>query len=270
MKRDLTVVRYGTDTSGRAIWMTKWMILVFRAILRHPDVAPFAHKVVIVQGAFMVRNGGGAAASAGYHDQGGCLDLRTWNLSLTELNALVRVFRMFGFALWRRDESWVHGGMDPHAHGTLGSDGPLSSGAKTSWGSYLNKGDGLAGGRPDYEWRPSPLVVYPPVELLEQDYLMSDAAERKLDDVLAGVKRLEEDLDTFRSGELKRDRLAAQKARESKKQLVSAIGGVVDALVEVSNKTNDAATKTQLRKVRDQLLKALADDPDVDGPENPA
>ena len=30
----------------------------------------------IVQGAWMIKNGGGANASAGYHDRGGCLDLR--------------------------------------------------------------------------------------------------------------------------------------------------------------------------------------------------
>lgn len=268
--RDFTVVKYGIDSSGRSIWMTRWMVLVFQAILKHPQIAPFAYKITVVQGAFMVRNGGGADASAGYHDQGGCIDIRTWNLTTAELDIFIKVARMFGFAFWRRDESYLHGGMDPHAHGTLGSDSPLSSGASVSWGSYVGNGDGLAGGRPDYEWRPKPLVLVPPDSLLQEDYLMSDAAQAKLDQIIKSVANIDKDLETFRTNSFKRDKLAAQKARESKAALVSKIGGVMDILIEINNKVDDPALKKQVSAAFASLKTALTEDPDVDGAENPA
>ncbi len=107
----------------------------------------------------MVRNGGGAADSAGYHDQAGCFDVRTWDLTFKQVNELVRVCRKHGGAPWRRDLSAVHGGMDPHCHITLGGDKPYSTGAAASWRSYMAGHNGLANEAPDYEWRPSPLVT---------------------------------------------------------------------------------------------------------------
>lgn len=269
MPRDYTVVLYGKDSSGRNVWMTQWMIQVFEAIKRHPDIQDFADKLTIVQGAFMVRNGGGATASAGYHDQGGCIDVRTWNLTTDELNRFIKVSRMLAFAFWRRDLTALHGGMDSHAHGTLGTDSPLSPGAQTSWSSYVHGGDGLAGGRPDYEWRPDPLVTVPPAALLEEDYLMTAAAEKKLDRIL-------EILNTSNANQRDRDQellkavKAAQKAQASKRDLVSALGGLADQLGSIADAQTDDATKQQVRKLRQTVLQALADDPDVDGPENPA
>lgn len=270
MARDLRVVQYGQDSSGRPLFMTRWMIRVWEAILRHPEVEQFAWKLTIVQGAFMTRAGGGAVASAGYHDLGGCLDVRTWNLTKSELDIFIRVARMFGFAFWRRDESYLHGSMDPHAHGTLGSDDPKSSGAQNSWESYLGNGDGLAGGRPDYEWRPKPLVTFPPDSLLQEDPLMTDAAQKKLDQILDLVRDTNEDLGKFANAEWKRDKDARIKAQQSKKELVSKLGGVIDALTEIGNKVDDDATKSQVRQVKNQLLEALRSDPDVDGAEDPA
>ena len=159
---DSDVIRHGTDSSGRPIYMTRYMLRVWYAILADPRVKPFAHKIVIVQGAFMARLGGGAAASAGYHDGGGPVDVRTWNLTQTELTTFIRVAREHGFAFWRRDKNPTHGGMDPHAHGVLGSDYALSAGARYQWQQYINGRDGLARNGPDYEWRPSPLITRPP------------------------------------------------------------------------------------------------------------
>jgi len=268
--RDLTVIRVGTDTSGRGLYMTKWMFLIYTAAKRHPLIQPFAHKIVVVQGAFMIRNGGGASASEGFHNYAGCIDIRTWNLTTTELNLWIRVTRMLGFAFWRRDWSWQHGGMSPHAHGTLGSDAPLGSGAAVSWRSYLTGGDGLSGPGRDYEWRPSPLVTWPPTNLLEEDYLMTDAAERKLDRTIDIVLDIRKDLNAFRTAEYQRDKEAAKKAKESKAKLVSAIGGVIDALSQVENQVQDTAGRQQLNQVKAQLLDALKNDPDVDGADNPA
>lgn len=117
-------------------------------------------KPTIVQGAFMAQAGGGAAASAGYHDGGGCLDLRVWNLTSEQQARTVRVLRSMGAAAWLRDEA--HGGMSPHIHLVLGSDSDLAVGARRQWLDYLDGKDGLATGGPDYHWRPNPLVTLPP------------------------------------------------------------------------------------------------------------
>ena len=154
---DFTVRQFGTDTSGRPVLMTQFMADWWEGVC-----AELGFRPTIVQGAFMARLGGGAAASAGYHDLGGCMDVRTWDRATAEVDALIRVGRSRGGALWRRDESALHGGMDSHCHITLGSDQPLSPGASASWRSYLAGCNGLANNARDYEWRPSPLVTTPP------------------------------------------------------------------------------------------------------------
>ena len=157
MSNDYTVKAYGKDTSGRTIWMTVYMHDWWEGVVKELGFRP-----TVVQGAFMTRNGGGASASAGYHDKAGCFDVRTWDLTLAQLNELIKVCRKRGGAAWRRDKSAVHGGMDPHCHITLGTDSPLSAGAAASWRSYVDGRNGLANGARDYEWRPSPLVTTPP------------------------------------------------------------------------------------------------------------
>lgn len=164
---DFTVRQYGTDSSGRPVYLTAFMDEWWEAV-----VADLGFRPTIVQGAFMSRvPGGGAAASAGYHDLGGCMDVRTWDLTGSQLDALVRATRSRGGASWRRDKSPAHGGMDPHCHITLGADRPLSAGAAESWRSYLAGDNGLANNAPDYEWRPTPLVTTPP----EDDMPLNDA-----------------------------------------------------------------------------------------------
>jgi len=151
---DFDVILYGTDTSGRGVYMTKFMRAWW---LRVADELGF--EPTIVQGAFMTRAGGGAGASAGYHDKAGCLDLRTWDRTAEQQEQMVRVLRRMGAAAWRRDQRH---GMDPHIHFVLGADQPLDDGAAYQWRQYLDGRDGLAGNGPDYEWRPSPLVTTPP------------------------------------------------------------------------------------------------------------
>lgn len=161
---DFTVHQYGTDTSGRGIFMTTYMHDWWEQV-----VTALGFRPTIVQGAFMVRNGGGAAASAGYHDAAGCIDVRTWDLTGSQIDALVRTVRTHGAAAWRRDKTPLHGGMDSHCHITLGSDQPLSAGAAASWRSYLDGRNGLANNAPDYEWRPSPLVTNPPAPITPKE-----------------------------------------------------------------------------------------------------
>lgn len=178
---DFTVARRGTDSSGRGIYATAYMWAVWLAVLAHPDVHPFAHKVVITQGAFMRLAGGGATGSEGYHDGAGTFDLRVWNLTDAEISTLIRVLRLFGIAAWLRNVE--HGGFtDPHIHLVLGTDHPLSAGAALQWLTYLDGGDGLAGGGPDYHPRPTPLVLEPPSALMEDDmakYTEWDKADRE-------------------------------------------------------------------------------------------
>src|SRR5690625_709749 len=112
-----TIRRYGTDSSGRPIYMTEYMHQWLENVLNRPRVRPFADKVTIVQGAWMAKAGGGASASAGYHDGGGCLDFRTWNLTTTEVNHLIVAMRLEGAAAWRRD--YAPGGWNPPTTITL-------------------------------------------------------------------------------------------------------------------------------------------------------
>lgn len=164
--RDFTVKKYGRDSSGRPVFMTVYMRSVWLMILRDPRVVPFAHKLVIVQGAFMSRvKGGGAEDSSGFHNKAGCADVRTYNLTDPELDTFIEVARDYGWAFWRRDQKPEHGGMDEHAHGVLGTDQPLTAGAESQWSGpngYLKGGNGLAHHGPDYEKRPKPLVKAPP------------------------------------------------------------------------------------------------------------
>lgn len=151
------VVRYGTDTSGRAIYMTLFMRDWWFTL-----VAELGFEPTIVQGAFMVKAGGGATESAGYHDGGGCLDLRTWDLTDDQVGKVVRTLRRHGAAAWKRDKA--HGGMDEHIHFVLSADFLVSAGAKSQWVAYVAGLDGLATRGKDYHWRPEPLVLTPPVK----------------------------------------------------------------------------------------------------------
>lgn len=156
------VLNLGTDSSGRTIYATAYMRDWLTALARHLGWTP-----TVIQGGFMVRNGGGAASSAGYHDGGGCIDFRTRDLTAQQTVSLVRECRRGGAGAWLRDAQ--HGGMDPHVHIVLGADSALTSGAAWQWSRYLVGRDGLAGGGPDYHWRPDPLITTPPTAWLQED-----------------------------------------------------------------------------------------------------
>lgn len=191
---DFTVHQYGDDTSGRGLFMTAFMHDWWEGV-----VAELGFRPTVVQGAFMTRNGGGAKASAGYHDQGGCMDVRTRDLTPEQIDALVRVSRSRGGAAWRRDESATHGGMDPHCHITLGADSPLSAGARESWRSYLAGCNGLANNAPDYEWRPTPLVTTPPEDDMtpEQDARLKRVEKMLTNQAKLTKKRLQDIADSL-------------------------------------------------------------------------
>lgn len=139
----------GTDSSGRAIRMTPLMESFWVDLCTRLGFQP-----TIVQGAWM--GGEGAAQSAGYHDQGGCLDLRTWNLTQNQVAAVIRECRALGAPAWARDKRH---GMDPHIHLVVGGDEPMSFGARWQIEEYAAGRDGLASRGSDYHPRPSPLVT---------------------------------------------------------------------------------------------------------------
>lgn len=154
---DFTVIQRGVDSSGRPMYATAYMWAWWDGVCERLGFAP-----VVTQAAFMSRvPGGGADASAGVHNEGGCFDLRTWNLTTDQKAQVVRECRRSGAAAYLRDEQ--HGGMTEHIHLCLGTDRPLASGAAWQWSEYQAGRDGLASRGPDYHWRPDPLVLVPPV-----------------------------------------------------------------------------------------------------------
>ena len=253
---DFTVRRYGTDTSGRPLYFTVAFWTVWCAALADPRLDGFRHRVVVVQGAHMALVGGGAAASAGYHDKAGCIDVRTWNLTLAEQALLWRVMDDYGIRFWKRGPASYMGGMDEHGHG-------LAVWARA-------RQNGLSNGAPDYMPREHPVLEQPPAHAFKEDYMSSTAAEQKLDTALGLLREIGGDLTQFKNAEWKRDKNAATKAKKAKDDLVTALGGLADQLVEIEQHADDAATKAALRRVKNRLLEALAADPDIDGPDNPA
>lgn len=267
---DFTVARRGTDSSGRPIYATAFYWQVWQAILDDDRIKPFAHLVTVVQGAFMERvSGGGASASAGYHDKGGCFDVRTWNLSAAQQQALWDVAWEYGMCFWKRGPSAVQGGMDEHGHSIGGWDEPLDTGAEYQWWQARNGKNGLANNGPDYMRRKGKLPSFPPEHLLKKDYLMTSDAEKKLDRIITI-------LNTSNRNQRERDKElldavnAAKKAQLSKKTLVASLGGLIDQLGILATNIEDTATKTQVRRLRKMVAQALEDDPDVDGADNPS
>jgi hypothetical protein len=266
---DFTVARRGTDSSGRPILATTYFWRVWQAVLADERVRPFAHLVVVVQGAFMARLGGGASASAGYHDLGGCWDVRTWNLTAEQERILWAVAWEYAICFWKRD--YAHGGMDEHGHAIAGWDRPLAGGAAYQWTQARGGRDGLASNGPDYMQRPNkPLPAAPPAELLRKDWMMSTEAEKKLDAANAKLDRVLTRINDSSAAERARDREAAQKAREVARRQIAAIGGVVDQLTELEAETDLETVKKRLRTLNQAMRRHLADDPDVDGADNPA
>lgn len=151
---DFAVARRGTDSSGRGIYASEYMWNWWESV-----VAQLGFRPTITQGAHMLRNGGGADASAGYHDLGACFDLRVWDLTDDQLRQTIRTLRANGAAAWLRNPQ--HGGFDdPHIHLVLGTDRPIADGAAYQWADYISGGDGMSGS--DYHPRPVPLVTKPP------------------------------------------------------------------------------------------------------------
>jgi hypothetical protein len=112
---------------------------------------PFA----LAQGSY---NPGAVTKSAGTHDRGGALDIRTRDHAASQLPRMVKALRMAGFAAWTRD---ARDGFAPHIHAVAIGDRQLSPSAARQVPSYFAGRNGLrnqaadrdaAVGRPVPDW----------------------------------------------------------------------------------------------------------------------
>ncbi|MCB9641072.1 MAG: peptidoglycan-binding protein [Myxococcales bacterium] len=92
-------------------------------------------------------NAGGVSASAGTHDGGGALDIRTSIHSRPVVDDMVRSLRQAGFAAWSRGRGFDS--FSPHIHAIAIGDRDLSRSARSQVSEYGWGGDGLVGSRPD-------------------------------------------------------------------------------------------------------------------------
>jgi hypothetical protein len=239
------LVKLGTDSSGRTILMNRRMKAAYDVVCDRLGFEP-----TITQGAYMAKVGGGAELSAGYHDAGGCIDTRTWDIDSDDERRVIRVGRETGWAVWRRD--LAHGGFEEeHMHWVLLGDKEAASGASLQMDQYRNNGDGMGGS--DYHWRPAPIPTFDYEAYLEDDMpsvhdLLSaklNPSEQKSEtvrtalnkgaDALAEVRGLSSAFGDFREHLLRRDRALA------------------DAIDAIAVDLKDTATKKQLARVRQAL-----------------
>jgi GH25 family lysozyme M1 (1,4-beta-N-acetylmuramidase) len=218
------VIRVGTDTSGRAIKMTRRMKAAFDLACDRAKVQP-----TIVQGAFNA----GVSASAGTHDLSGAIDLRSWDLTTDERFRLMKEARLVGWAAWYRTSAQ---GFDPHMHWVLGGEKPMHPATQDQWQDYLAGRNGLAGdGRDDF-WRPDPIPTFKFGSVQEDD--MFEAEDRQaLKDVQDQVAKLAKAFGVYRVN----DRERAQKQNEQMNQLEALLEGL------------DAATPDQVARIREQV-----------------
>ena len=246
------VTNFGTDTSQRPILMNARMVAAWKTMLAELDFTP-----LIVQGAYMARvPGGGAADSAGYHDAGGCIDTRTWDLNAEQEQRLIRVARGLGWAVWKRDQA--HGGMDEHMHWVLLDDREAASGARSQMAAYRAGRDGLDGGGPDYHWRPNPIPVYKfeeddmptPQDLLNAEVAKDVSLKKAVREMHKDVAALKEAFKVFRDNELKRDRERAKETEARTAQVLAAIDAI-DA--------SEGMTKQEFKSITREVVQTQLD-----------
>ena len=249
------VLRVGTDTSGRPILMTPLMRDWWDGYCERLGFTP-----TITQGAWMTQAGGGAGASKGYHDGGGCLDLRVWDRTGSQVRAMVATARAGGAAAWLRDK--LHGGFnDPHIHLVLGDDDGLATGAAWQWGRYLAGRDGLATDTPDYHPRPSPLVTAIPEDwtmptLAEIDDLIAKRVAALPAAVWAQTLTVEDDRTITALRALKDARASARRTKEQTAGLVARISAEIAvnlAGADIAPEALTAAVEAGVRRVLGSL-----------------
>lgn len=253
MRPALEVVTRGVDTSGRPLRATAQMFELHDRINDR-----LGGKFTIVQGSFNL----GVSASAGTHDRAGCVDWRSWNLTAAEISEALHLARDNALALFPRT---VAQGFDPHLHGTLLSDAPMTPQTKWQVSEYIAGHDMLASQGADTFYRPRPLVtVY---HYQGADMALTDHQAEQLANTAENTRQIEAMLKRFIPAEAQRD--ADDRARDKARSeaLGKTLAGVVDQLGELErNLSGDAAdTRKAIRKARADLLQQLRDDPATTG-----
>lgn len=134
-------VNLGHDSSGRPL------VVDDRTLAKlHLAEDRLGHKFTVVQGSW--RGGSGAAASAGTHDRGGVIDLRTWNIPASiGVDRAVRELRKAGLIAWYRTPAQ---GFDPHIHAIDYGNPDLAPSAQRQVVAWQEGANGLASnGRDD-------------------------------------------------------------------------------------------------------------------------
>lgn len=162
----------GTDSSGRPIRMSPVFADWWGEYCDRLGFTP-----TITQGGWLTN---AAAASATTH-AGDALDMRVWDRTQSQVQAMVRVAREMAAAAWLRDVR--HGGFsDPHVHLVPGRWAHPSPSALRQWDACRNGRNGLASNGADYH--PYPLATTPP----EDDMTPDD--RKTLDEIQRTVNKL--------------------------------------------------------------------------------
>jgi hypothetical protein len=218
-------------------WMNRRMWAAWDVTVDKLGWAP-----VVTQGAYMRAHGGGAEASAGYHDFGGCIDTSVIGLSKKDKVEVMRVGRSVGWAVWNRIAALDNMPSD-HMHWVLLDDERAAPGALGQMTAYRNGLDGLAGGRKDRdaELTPDPIKVFNYDTFIDGEEDMMNLEDpipgtggTTVGQALRSVVKLEKAFDAFRATEKVRNKVVRDQ--------IKATQAAVDQLP-------DAATKEQVKQM---------------------
>lgn len=242
------VITRGVDSSGRVVKGTRQNFQFYdRVNERYAE-----GLLVIVQGSFSF-----AESSAGTHARAICMDYRTWNLSASLRNQVVRGGRDLMGTMWYRTQA---DGFDPHLHNNLIGDIPGSAAALVQIHDYKLGLNGLANKHRDRDpYRPDRITNYRYIE----DDMYSEADRKKMDKLVA-------DFAAFRKNEHERDVAEAKRDKARFERVVTMLGNTADRITVVINQTKDPAVKAQLKPIQEEILLGLKNDPDVKEKDNPS
>lgn len=244
MSDALQVIQRGLDSSGRPVKGTRQNFQFHERL----NKGPAQGLLVIVQGSFSF-----AEASAGTHTQAMCMDYRTWNLTAAVREATVREGRVLMGTMYYRTEA---DGFDPHIHNNLIGDSPAASSAVAQVDQYRAGLNGLANRLRDRNpFRPQTITAY---KYLEDDMFEPEDRQR--------LVRIEKALEAEKT----RDQRERERDKARFQRVVAHQGQVADQLTVLMNRTEDTATKRELKKLQERILLQLKEDPDVTEEDNPS
>ena len=244
MSNALQVITRGVDSSGRPVKGTRQNFQFFDRL----NEGSAKGLLVIVQGSFSF-----AESSAGTHAKAMCMDYRTWNLSAAIREATVREGRDLMGTMWYRTQG---DGFDPHIHNNLIGDRPAAPLAQSQVVSYRLGRNGLANNNTDRNrYRPKTIHNY---VYLEDDMFEAEDRRRMIH------------IEKMLVAERTRDQKEAERDKNRFRRMVTMLGQEADQLTVLINRTKDDTTKTELKKLQENILLRLKEDPDVTEEDNPS